>query len=53
MNNLFVGLSLLLPNDTRASNVPAMAAGAKKILGDSLDTFLLGNEPGMCMSGLD
>jgi hypothetical protein len=51
MNNLSIGLSLLLPNDTRAPNVPAMAAGAKKILGDSLDTFLLGNEPGMYILG--
>jgi hypothetical protein len=40
-----IGLSLLEPNDSRAPNIPVMAAGVEKILGDDLDVFLLGNEP--------
>ncbi|RDB22546.1 Beta-glucuronidase [Hypsizygus marmoreus] len=37
-----VGLSLLDPNNP---SVPIIAADAQKALGDSLDGFLLGNEP--------
>ncbi|EIN10839.1 hypothetical protein PUNSTDRAFT_85214 [Punctularia strigosozonata HHB-11173 SS5] len=40
-----VGLSLLESNDSRAPNVPVMAGAAVQILGDRIDSFLLGNEP--------
>ncbi|TFK43725.1 glycoside hydrolase family 79 protein [Crucibulum laeve] len=42
-----VGLSLLDPN---SSNIPLLAGGAQKSLGDHLDAFLLGNEPDLYTS---
>jgi hypothetical protein len=42
---IVTGLSLLESNDSRAANVPIMAGAAVQMLGDDVDSFLLGNEP--------